>query len=246
MPPSQPVRAADDEPRFNLLAPVLAWLVPGLGHASLGYRRRGLYLLISIAALYLGGLLIGGVDVIDRRENRWWYYGQTLAGPVTPLVDLWLSSQLVHVDDAGRPLAQPMKPAPALPADHPDHDPGYRPAFSVSLGRINEVGTLFTTLAGMLNLIAILDVIYLAPAAASAAAGAAAAAAAAGAVGGGGAGGGTSRASSVGGGASVRAASEPASSSSPSSPSATSMADGAQEPSTAPSDETAADRDRPR
>ncbi|MFG0328537.1 MAG: DUF6677 family protein [Phycisphaerales bacterium] len=155
---------------MNLLAAVLAWALPGLGHWSLGYRRRGRLIGAGILSLYFGGLLIGGVDVIDRREDYWWYCGQTLAGPITPVIDWWIGRQYITEDREGRRLDPPLKPHPVLPegdAYLEEHrlafDPDYRPAFSVSLARTNELGTLYTTIAGMLNLLAILDVLYMAP-----------------------------------------------------------------------------------
>lgn len=169
--------SADSPYRLNLLAPILAWIVPGLGHWSLGHRQRGVLIGVGVLGLFIIGLLIGGVDVIDRRNDKWWYYGQVLAGPITPAVDWWIGKQLIYEDQDGRPYEgsngqpTPLKPHPALPPDDPyyathnlAYDPDYRPAFVESLSHVNEVGTLYTTIAGMLNLLAILDVIVLAPA----------------------------------------------------------------------------------
>jgi len=83
---SEPPPAKSDA-RWPVGAAVAAWLLPGLGHVLLGQRRRGLLLLGAILGLYLAGLLIGGIDVIDSRQDRLWYYGQVLAGPQTFLVD---------------------------------------------------------------------------------------------------------------------------------------------------------------
>lgn len=131
---------ADDEPRFNLFAPILAWLLPGLGHWFLGHRRRARLIATGIGSLYLGGLLIGGLGVIDKETKPLWYYGQLLIGPLTPVVNAWHASH------------------------YPPKDPTYsvnhtyaQPSFSHG----NEIPTLFTTVAGMLNLLAILDVIVL-------------------------------------------------------------------------------------
>ncbi|MCL4197800.1 MAG: hypothetical protein KJZ69_09945 [Phycisphaerales bacterium] len=132
--------ADDAHARFNLFAPILAWIVPGLGHWFLGHRRRARLIAAGIAILYFGGLLLGGLGVIDRQQKPLWFYGQLLVGPATPIINAW------HA------------------AHYPPKDPTYsvnhayaRPSFSHS----HEIPTLFTTVAGMLNLLAILDVIFL-------------------------------------------------------------------------------------
>lgn len=149
--PSKP--AASPEPasrphRINLAAPILAWLLPGLGHWSLGYRRRGIRIGVGILSIYVLGLLIGGLYVIDSKNARWWYYGQCLAGPATPIIHYWLV--------AGH---EP----PDVPPDSASADTG-RLYVTPSFSHVNEVGTLYTTIAGMLNLVALFDVLYLAPA----------------------------------------------------------------------------------
>jgi len=126
---------------LNVGAFVLGWLFPGLGHWSLGYRRRGRLIATGVVLLFVGGLLIGGAGVINRRDAFWWYCGQCGAGPLTIVIDSWNASH----------------PPPEDPADDPGH------VYSQpSMSHVNELGTLYTTLAGMLNFIAVLDVLYLA------------------------------------------------------------------------------------
>src|SRR5690606_2166780 len=92
------------------------------------------------------------------------------AGPLTPAINYvkreYLNETVVAEGPDGRPVERSVKPHPPLPPDHPEHDPDYRPAYTPSFVKVNEVGTLYTTLAGMLNLLAILDVFALAPVAA--------------------------------------------------------------------------------
>lgn len=140
------------ERRFNLLAPALAWLVPGLGHYYLGYRARAVLIAAGIGFLYVGGLFIGGVDVIDRRNDFWWYCGQALASPATPLINAWRGG----IDERYHALGYNGPPPP----EEGDPPPPYTPSFA----KVNEIGTLYTTIAGMINALAILDLIALAPA----------------------------------------------------------------------------------
>jgi len=124
-------------PGWHIPAAIGGWLVPGLGHWVLGERRRGAILAASIGLLWLGGLTIGGVSVCDRQGHTAWFLGQMLIAP-SWVVD-WYQ--------------QTNKP------DGPGPDSAYEPSFA----RVNEQGILYTALAGLLNLLAILDVIYREP-----------------------------------------------------------------------------------
>ncbi|MBC7785397.1 MAG: hypothetical protein H7144_16310 [Burkholderiales bacterium] len=141
----------------HLPAPLIAlagWLVPGLGYALIGERGRALVTGISITLLFVVGVLIGGIRVIDvpgydlrgerkmeakgadpvwrlRSEfiaevlNKPWYIAQTLIGPINVLATY--ESLKVSKD------VQP------------------------STARIFDIGTLYTAVAGMLNLLVIID-----------------------------------------------------------------------------------------
>lgn len=127
-------------PRWHFAAAIAAWLVPGLGHWMIGQRQRGLILLVSIGFLWIGGFFIGGVSVFDRREHPIWFMGQMILAP-SIVAEGW------HRHLQG-PDAQPARPDAA--------DIAYEPSY----GHINEQGVLYTALAGMLNLLAIMDVLY--------------------------------------------------------------------------------------
>lgn len=151
----------DDDVRINLIAPVLAWIIPGWGHWHMGHRARAIFIALGILVLYVGGLLIGGIDVVDREEDFWWYCGQVCASPATLGIE-WVKNEKLNPAPSpqagsGRQTPASRKPQPPLPPSDPNFDPSYVPAYSVSLGHANEMGTLFTTIAGMLNLIVILE-----------------------------------------------------------------------------------------
>ncbi len=124
--------------QINLLAPILGWLVPGLGHWSLGHRKRACYIAAGIIFLYLTGLLVGGLSVIDRQGDFWWFCGQVFVGPPTLLIQYWMQNH---------PTPDDLTNTTTLFA-------------TPSFARVNEVGMLYTTLAGMLNLVAILDAVH--------------------------------------------------------------------------------------
>lgn len=119
-------------------------MLPGLGHYMIGERRRGSILAATILILWTAGLLIGGVTVIDHRENMPWFLGQMLLAP-SVLID----QVHQHVLKRG-----PVPPSPPLPGEPRTYL--YEPSF----GKVYEQGVLYTALAGLLNLLAIIDVMY--------------------------------------------------------------------------------------
>ena len=140
-------RASDES--FQLHAGLLAVVLPGLGHAALGKTRRGVLIAVGVLGLFFGGVLIGGVDVVDSREDRWWFIGQSLVGPTAFAVN-WANHSLSGSDPG--PTAGPgwMSSSP--------------PSRMKSIAHSNEMGMLFATIAGMLNLIAVVDALWAAPA----------------------------------------------------------------------------------
>jgi TM2 domain-containing membrane protein YozV len=113
-------------PRWNVAAALSGWLVPGLGHVLLGQRRRGTILMLTLGLVWLAGLAIGGIGVIDYQQKTWWFLGQMLMAPTVAVN--WYHQMI-----------KPIEP---------------------TFGRVAEQGTLYVTLAGLLNLVAMLDVLY--------------------------------------------------------------------------------------
>ncbi|HUU82560.1 MAG TPA: DUF6677 family protein [Phycisphaerae bacterium] len=113
------------------LAGLLAWLVPGLGHFFVGERVRGLIYLITITVTFWGGIAIGGVrDTVDPKGRTTWFMAQTCAGLNGLAAYGWAESLRQH-PEAG----------PAEPGHH----------------RSVETAVVYTGVAGLLNLLAILD-----------------------------------------------------------------------------------------
>ncbi|MHC4947160.1 MAG: DUF6677 family protein [Planctomycetota bacterium] len=124
--------------QLNPGAALLAFAWPGLGHVSLGHRRRGLLIMFGVLLLFLGGVLIGGVDSVDRREDKLWFLAQAACGPVAFATDFINQSYVKQLPEETR-------------------------LRTTSLGRVNEMGTLFSALAGLMNLVVILDALNSAP-----------------------------------------------------------------------------------
>lgn len=122
--PNAPANPKSPPPHgFDPGAGVLALLLPGLGYFALGERKRGVLLASGILFMVALGLLIGGLDAVDRVQDRWWFLPQAGLGPLAWAID-W-----ARVQWGG----------------------------SQSIGRVNEIGTLFVVIAGMCNAVAIID-----------------------------------------------------------------------------------------
>jgi hypothetical protein len=117
------------------IAGLLAWLVPGLGHLYLGHRTRGLVFLVTVTVTFWSGVAIGGVrGTIDSRERRLWFVAQVCSGG-NAAVGWFFSQQLAPKD---RKADNPASKGPWASA---------------------EVGVHYTGVAGLLNLLVILDAI---------------------------------------------------------------------------------------
>lgn len=126
------------EQSVSIRAPVaglLAWLIPGLGHIYLGHRTRGLILLVTVTVTFWCGVAIGGVrSTVDPRERRLWFVAQICTGGNT--IAAVMLRQRIERTMSPEELAGPA--GHWLPAD---------------------VGVHYTGVAGLLNLLVILDAV---------------------------------------------------------------------------------------
>jgi hypothetical protein len=125
-------RASDIAPAVRVpLAGLLAWLLPGLGHIFLGQKTRGIIILITITVTYWGGVAIGGVrDTVDPQQRTAWFMAQTCAGLHTLAAYQWANTIRSRPD-----------PTLSTRANH----------------RESEAAVVYTGVAGLLNLLVILD-----------------------------------------------------------------------------------------
>jgi len=131
------------------LVGLFSWLVPGSGYFLLGERVRAIIAGVTIFALFLAGIFVGGIRIMDppgwnsddpsqsitsalidspiaQLSDKPWYVGQILCGPVTVAT----SAVSIHLAESG------------VPSSH---------------SRSWEIGALYTAVAGMLNLLVIID-----------------------------------------------------------------------------------------
>ncbi|MBL7218965.1 MAG: hypothetical protein ISS69_02535 [Phycisphaerae bacterium] len=63
-----------------ILGLLLAWIVPGAGHAFVGRPGRGIIIFIVIGATFWSGIAIGGVMTVDHQGQKWWFAAEMLTG----------------------------------------------------------------------------------------------------------------------------------------------------------------------
>ncbi len=182
-PAAAPSRFAAGPERFHPVAGVAGLLLPGLGHVVLGQPRRAFAVGLGVLGLFFGGLLVGGIDTIDSREDRLWFYVHALVGPVTFAAD-WVNQNqfkawALDMTPAGRaePAFRSAYPGEVRVSNAQDGRMPYpqltrtpqwgdgtvfqgSPGAGKSVGKVNEVALLMVALAGMLNLVAVLDALF--------------------------------------------------------------------------------------
>jgi hypothetical protein len=129
------------------LVALAAWLIPGAGYWLIGQRIRGFVVGVTILLLFVAGLLIGGMHVIESPTGftlplilqKPWIIPQVMTGPVTIFASYLANNWGSYID----PISLQKTAGVAL-----------------SHARVNEIGVLYTAVAGMLNLMAIIDAAY--------------------------------------------------------------------------------------
>jgi TM2 domain-containing membrane protein YozV len=122
------------------VAAILGWLVPGLGHWILGCRARAVILFVTIGLTFWGGIALGGVkSTVDVQENQLWFIPQSFAGGHAIAAVAWSEAL---------PSMGPNQKNPPM-----DVLRRYRYWPDVDLGQV------YTGVAGLLNLLCVLDVL---------------------------------------------------------------------------------------
>jgi hypothetical protein len=172
---------AADEPVVEIdlkdprLAAFLAWLVPGLGHIYQRRTGKGVLFFVCIIGTFFYGMYIGNGRVVYAStanvfsmqflQDRWQYVCQVGAG--LPALPALVARQQVREGKA--PLfgdfMRPPSPAPCESRDQTvPNDPNRKvqhpdelAKWNYDLGDFFEIGTVFTVIAGLLNILAIYD-----------------------------------------------------------------------------------------
>lgn len=118
------VPASSSDNKSWVLAVLMAWAVPGLGHWYLGRRGKAAVFFVCIVGLFLVGLGLGDWRVVDSGDLS--IVGQVLSGFVSLLS--------AHFGA----ILRAQKPPEVVPVSF-------------------EMGWLYTLVAGLLNLLVMLD-----------------------------------------------------------------------------------------
>jgi Family of unknown function (DUF6677) len=155
------------------LAAFLAWLVPGLGHIYQGRTGKGVLFFVCIVGTFLYGLYLGDgrvvyastADMFSRGFlDRWQYICQVGIG--LPALPALVQRERMRNGDA--PLFEKfdkfMRP-PKKQGDFHSRDsagnqvihPDELAKWNYDLGEMFEMGTVYTVIAGLLNVLVIFD-----------------------------------------------------------------------------------------
>lgn len=63
-----------------------AWMIPGAGHFLVRERKRGIIIFCVVTALFMIGLYVGSVGVVNWVTGRIWFYAQILYSPAAGLI----------------------------------------------------------------------------------------------------------------------------------------------------------------
>ncbi len=115
-----------DHAIFLLVVGMLAWAIPGAGHFLIKEKKRAIVIFVTIVGLFVAGLYIGSVAVVDSAGAGLWYIAQIMASPIVAIVS--------HITRTG------------------SHE---------VYGRCADIGQIYTSIAGLLNLLCIISAVYM-------------------------------------------------------------------------------------
>ncbi len=112
---------------------ILAWLVPGCGHWLLGMRGRGIAMFLAIVLTFVVGVMLGSVHQVnpDRPATHSFWYILQVLTGLPAIITTFAQNAVSQPD-------------------------------TVSIyGRGVDLGELYTRVAGLLNLMCVLDALLL-------------------------------------------------------------------------------------
>ncbi len=152
--------------RNRPLAALLAWLIPGAGHIYQGRRTKGFLFFVCILSAWILGFALGGGHVVyaswQPGDKRWHYLLQAGVGAAALPALVQGHRMRRHTDQFdgstmksyeplwGGFMAPPHRPVIESEADEVS-------AWYARRGAGYEMGTWYTVIAGLLNILVIYD-----------------------------------------------------------------------------------------
>ena len=133
---------------FRPVGALLGWIFPGLGQIASGNVKRGFLAMSGVLFLFLSGILVGGIDAVDRKEDSLWFIAQAGCGPIA-FATSYANDTLLRSGQAA-PLIE-------MPSVQQLNQPRVFVSSFKGLAHANEFGTLLVFLAGLLNVCVLLD-----------------------------------------------------------------------------------------
>lgn len=118
-----------------LITAGLSWIIPGGGYWFIGRPKQAVVIFITIALTFVLGIYVGSIGVIDHVPA---------AGGMLGKINPWFLAQILN-----SPLVYLISNATAS---------GGYPVY----GKPEEIGQLYTSISGLLNLLCIINCVYIA------------------------------------------------------------------------------------
>ncbi len=149
--PGFTLQAHEVELKDPWLAAFLAWLIPGAGHFYQGRHGKGFLFSVCILGTFVFGMYLGNGKVVYASmrptDARYAYFCQVGVGlPAVPAM-----VQAYRVKNHRRPLLGGFMAPPNL------RNPDQLSQWHLTLHSFFELGTVYTMIAGLLNVLAIFD-----------------------------------------------------------------------------------------
>ncbi len=165
--PQEPIEIDLHDP---WLAAMLAWVLPGLGHLYQGRTGKGLLFFICVLGTFVYGMYLGGGKVVyasvsGEPQYRWQYWCQLGVGmPAVPALiqrhRVQNHRQPLLQDKDGHGFMAPPRMQPMTTTDDSHHEstqPNEQAKWVVDMHPTFELGTVYTVIAGLLNVLVICD-----------------------------------------------------------------------------------------
>ena len=140
-------------PLFLVITGLAAWVVPGGGYFFLKDMRRALVVFVTIVLTFLMGLYIGSIGVIDQIHAKPWYMAQLINSPAVMLIGQHVKAAYLRAQ-ARIDAAETSSERSAAQAQ------ARKEAYYV-FARPNEIGQIYTSIAGLLNLLCIVNAVHI-------------------------------------------------------------------------------------